>query len=819
MSATVLTKKNCFHCGNPIEGEAVVSYIENEKKEYCCEGCKTVSEIIISSGNDYFYSLKGNQKTEKVTLESNYNSQNLDSEFIRKKYVKQLANGNDLVYLKITNIHCSACVWLNERALQSLEGVQKAQFNFASGRAQVEFEPNKVKLSQIFETILSIGYKPILYNPEGQISKTNNLKSLFFKMAIAGFSFGNIMLFSIALYAGYFSGIEADFKRLLHYASWALATPAYLYSGSPFMFGAIASIRRRILNMDLLLFIGISMAYFYSVYVTLSDKGEVYFDSVCMIYFFILIGKFFEEKARVKASEEIENLTCKLPEIVTVMENGIEREIPSEQVEKGMLLKVLVGNRIPVDAELWSETAFLDESILTGESRPVQKTKGSRIIAGSIVLENPIECLAINDYNNSSLANLKNRLENALLEKPKIQILTERIANRFIQVVFFLALLTFIGWMIWDGNLVKALINTIAVLIVACPCALGISVPTALVMNHITNSKKGILQKNSNSIEPLSKLDVLLFDKTGTLTHGKFQILENHLQSKEILPLIYKVEKESRHPIGVSLIQEFKEKQLVDEKELSEIQLLSHITHLGEGIEARLNWKGMERVLHIGNKKFISKVLNQTESIPDSDAYLKIHISLDFQYQGYLTLGDKIREESFKLIQILKKQIPEIAMLSGDSEKVVQNVARQLEISNYYFEHKPEDKQKLIENLQKQGKIVGIVGDGVNDSLSLAKANVGISHSKAEDISIDKADVVIVSDNLLNVYQVISNAKLTRRIIKQNIAISFMYNSVMLPLAMFGYMLPVLCAGFMTLSSITVLLNSLSTYLRSEEVC
>lgn len=819
MKTKLLTQKTCFHCGNPIEGEAVVSYIQGEKKEFCCEGCKTVSEIIISSGNEYFYSLKGNQRTEKVALDSSYKTQNLDSEYIFKKYVKQLSNGNSLVYLKITNIHCSACVWLNERALLSLDGVKKAQFNFASGRAQVEFDSTKVTLSQIFETILAIGYKPILYNPEGQISKTNNLKSLFFKMAIAGFSFGNIMLFSIALYAGYFTGIEADLKKLMHYASWVFATPAYLYSGSPFLFGAIASIRRRILNMDLLLFTGISMAYFYSVYVTLSDKGEVYFDSVCMIYFFILIGKFFEEKARVKASEEIENLTCKLPEIVTIIENETEREIPSEQVEAGMFLKVLVGNRIPVDAELISEFAFLDESILTGESKPVRKIKGNRIIAGSIVLENPVYCKALNAYSESSLASLKNRLENALLEKPKIQILTERIANRFIQVVFFLAFLTFFGWLIWEGNLEKALVNTIAVLIVACPCALGIAVPTALVMNHLTNSKRGILQKNSNSIEPLSKLDVLLFDKTGTLTYGKFQILENHLKFSEILPLIYKVEKESRHPIAISLVSELEKNFAITQKQTANIQVLSHHTYSGEGIEAQVLWKGLERKIYIGSKKFILGVLNQSIEISESHENVKVHVVLDSEYQGYLTLGDKIREEAFSLIDRLKSEVKEIAILSGDSQNVVAHVAHQLKIEKYYYECKPEEKQKIIESYQKQNKIVGIVGDGVNDSLSIATANVGISHSKAEDISIDKADVVIVSENLLSVYQAISNARLTRRIIKQNIGISFAYNSIMLPLAMFGYMLPVLCAVFMTLSSITVLLNSLSTYLRSEKVC
>lgn len=816
-----VSTKTCFHCGNPIDSELIIGTLKGEEREFCCEGCKVVATIIHETGNEYFYSIKGNQKTERVDIETDRSSENLDSDYIKNKYFQKIDNNNYQVYIKVTNIHCSACIWLNERALLSLPGVKKAELNFASGRARVEFNPEEVKLSEIFEMIRSIGYKPVLYLPgEKNARKDNNLKSLFFKMALAGFCFGNIMLFSVSLYAGYFSGIEMEFKKLLHYVSWALATPAYLYSGSPFAKGAFASIRRKTLTMDLLLFTGISLAYFYSVYVTLTDRGEVYFDSVCMIYFFILIGKFFEERARVRASEEIENLTCKLPEMVIQMEeDGTEKSIASEEVIAGKIIKGLPGNRIPVDGELMSDSAHLDESILTGESKPVKKKKGMTLLAGSIVLESPIFYLTKTSYSESSLANMKNRLENALLEKPKIQILTEKIANLFIQIVFGLSIFTFFGWWWGTGDVERAIIYTISVLIVACPCALGISVPTALVMNHIVNSKSGILLRNPNAIEPLSKLDVVLFDKTGTLTEGKFKILEENVLIENVLPMVYLMERESRHPIAISLVKELMSKYKFSKSELEKFVVHSVKAFPGAGLVSEISEGELEHSLVLGNLNFVSSFLGEFPIPEQKQNSAYVHIVFNGKYAGYFALGDKIRRESVELVNLIQKNIASVQILSGDNENSVREVAKELGISTYRADCKPEDKMAITRGLQSEGKIVAIAGDGINDALSLATADVGISHSNAEDISIDKSDMVIVSQNLLGIYQSISNAKLTRRVIKQNIFLSLCYNSIMLPLAMSGNMLPVICAGFMTLSSLTVLVNSVSIRWRKEEIC
>ena len=804
----------CHHCGNEVDSKPILKTIDNKEEAFCCEGCLTVSEIIYSSGKDLYYSLKGSNTLDRVNLPNNP-PENLDTPQIYDKYVVQKNPSTSEVYIKVTNIHCSACIWLNEKALLEIDGVHTAVINFATGTAMVSFDKNKTSITEIFNCILSIGYKPILFKPGEKLKKgQNNLKSLLLKIGVAAFCFGNIMLFSVALYSGYFSGIELSYKRLLHYVSWALATPAYLFSGSPFMKGAFSSIKRKTLTMDVLLFLGISLAYFYSVYVTISDNGEVYFDSVCMIYFFILIGKYFEEKSRVNSHEKIDELLCKLPEMSICITNSLENTIPSESILAGMTIKALTGERIPVDAKLLTDKINVDESFLTGESRPITRKKGDIVQAGSICLDSSCLLLTTSSYSDSSLSRMKNRIEEAILSKPKIQILTERIASTFIKTVFFVAILSFIGWIAFTHDLEKALVYTISVLIVACPCALGISVPTALVTNHIVNSKFGAILKSPNAIDPLSKLDTILFDKTGTLTEGKFRVMESTIQDSTLLSYLYKIERESRHPIARSILRyiESTDPNFINfqsDIEINDIQVLS-----GEGILATILDMGLEKKVVIGTASLLRKKGFTVPNVNKEGSIVYVSVNSDFK--GYLLLSDTPRKESLELITLLKKIIPDIRLISGDREEIVQSTATTLGISTYQANFKPEMKADLVNTLHKEGKVVAMVGDGINDSLSLAGADVGISHSDAEDLSIDKSDLIIISGNLLSIHKAILSAKITAKVIKQNIIISLCYNSIMLPLAISGLMIPVLCAGFMTLSSLTVLLNSLSIRWRSS---
>ncbi|TGM06589.1 heavy metal translocating P-type ATPase [Leptospira jelokensis] len=804
------TKTECDHCGNPIRLVAIETKIENETKVFCCEGCETVYSIIHSLGGSYYYSLKGNTKLSPVEIEEN--DTDIENDLVYQKFVRP-SGGFSEVSIQITNIHCSACVWINEKVLNEEDGILSAQINFASGRARIRFDASKINISRILTLIRAIGYKPILFSPtEGNLQKSKQLKTLLLRIGVAGFCFGNIMILSVALYSGYFTGIEQNLKRMFHYASWVFATPAYLYSGFPFLSGFITSIRRRTLSMDFLLFLGISMAYFYSVYVTLTDRGEVYFDSVAMIYFFILVGKYFEEKARVFASDKLESILCKLPETSVRLTDGGENTIPSSEIKLGDKIQVAPGKRIPVDAILLSEETYVDESFLTGESVPIRKQKGDSILAGSLSIDNPALILANSDYHASTLSSLKLRLEEALHLKPKIQILTERIASYFISVVFLLAFLCFGVWMfLTSGDLEQSLVITISVLIVACPCALGISVPTALVTNHIINAEKGVLLKNPSVVETLAKADTIFLDKTGTLTEGKF-LVRLVTVKEDHLPFVYRIEKEINHPLAKSLVKYLSPFRSVKEK--ANVMDLSHLQNIpGQGVKGTIVWLGKEYSILIGNQTLFKNQNVSVPTLPDKDGSL-ILVAIDGNMVGQFVLADEVRRGAHSFVSLLKQMVPKIAILSGDRFPAVKQIASTLGIDQYYSDLSPEEKSNIIQDSQNRGNVVVMVGDGINDSLSLARANVSISHTEAEDMSLEKSDIVLTSGNLNGIVHSLLSAKKTRQVIIQNIIISFCYNSIMLPLAMFGLMLPVICAVFMACSSLTVLLNSLSIRLR-----
>ncbi|TGM77831.1 heavy metal translocating P-type ATPase [Leptospira bouyouniensis] len=804
------TKTECDHCGNSIQLIRIESKLGNEPKVFCCEGCETVYSIIHSLGGSYYYNLKGNTKLNPVQIEEN--EPEIENELVYQKFVRP-SGGFSEVSIQITNIHCSACVWINEKVLNEEDGILSAQINFASGRARIRFDESKIKISRILSLIRTIGYKPILFSPtEGNLQKSKQLKTLLLRIGVAGFCFGNIMILSVALYSGYFTGIDLNLKRMFHYASWVFATPAYLYSGFPFMSGFLTSIRRRTLSMDFLLFLGISLAYFYSVYVTITDKGEVYFDSVAMIYFFILVGKYFEEKARVFASDKLESILCKLPETSVRISDTGENTIPSSDIKLGDKIQVAPGKRIPVDATLLSTETYVDESFLTGESVPIRKLKGDSILAGSLTMDNPALILANSDYHASTLSSLKLRLEEALHLKPKIQILTERIASYFISVVFLLAFICFGVWMyVTAGDLEQSLVTTIAVLIVACPCALGISVPTALVTNHILNAEKGVLLKNPSVVETLAKADTIFLDKTGTLTEGKF-LVRLVTVSEDHLPFVYRIEKEINHPLAKSLVKYLSPfrsvKERANEMELNQLQNVP-----GQGVKAEINWLNQNYTVLIGNKTLLKNENILIESIPDIEGSL-ILVAINGRMEGMFLLADEVRQGARSFVSLLKQMIPKIAILSGDRFPAVKFIAESLGIKQYYSDLSPEEKASIIQDSQNKGNIVIMVGDGINDSLSLASANISISHSEAEDMSLEKSDVVLTSGNLNGLVHSLLSAKKTKEVILQNIIISFCYNSIMLPLAMFGLMLPVICAVFMACSSLTVLLNSLSIRIR-----
>ncbi|MCG6168196.1 heavy metal translocating P-type ATPase [Leptospira sanjuanensis] len=807
-----LTITNCYHCNTQIrsEKEIVFGELKGKTETFCCSGCRSLATLLVENGLTRFYDLRGSETLEPVATERN-NQEDLETPSVYQEYVVQKENGICETLITIGKIHCSACVWLNERVLSERDGVLEVRINFATARMKLVYDRNKVDLGEIFSIIRKIGYEPSLYSPLKAETKVGLFsKDLFLRMALAGFSWGNIMLFSIGLYAGYFTGIEIEFKRLFHYVSWIFATPVYLYSGYPFYKGAIESIKRRMLSMDTLLFLGVSLAYFYSVYVTLSDKGEVYFDSVCTIYFFILIGKFLESAIRLKAGRKIGELLSTLPEEYTVSRDDVELSVSPNKIQTGDFILLKNGNRVPVDGILRSTTAYFDESFLTGESKPVTRKEGESILSGALCLSSDVRMSASTTAKESTLARISSLIESSLQTKPSIQRATDRFSTYFIQVVFLIAIATFSIFGFYYGTWEAATLNTISVLIVACPCALGLAVPAAYVVSNLLHGSKGILVKNPDSLEILSRADRIYFDKTGTLTLGKLSIQEERFLKQEdplrIYSILISLESKSTHPLAVGLKKEI-EKKLEDLgqtpipiswKELKEIP--------GNGIEA-ISLNG-NQTYRIGNKHFVTY-----GRVPQDG---KIYLGCNREPIVSFSMEDTIRPEAATTIQTLNETIPFLGILSGDSRSNVQSLASALHLEHSFYELKPEEKLEEIQKAQNEGHTVVMVGDGINDSACLAAANLGISMGIASDLSIDKSDLVLLSNRLDSLVSAVRISKSTRKIIFQNILISLTYNSIMIPLAAFGFMLPVICAGFMTLSSLSVVLNSISLQWRTK---
>ncbi|PJZ70456.1 copper-translocating P-type ATPase [Leptospira perolatii] len=797
------TQTICFHCNSEIESESIVRVIKGSEKNFCCNGCAELSSLLLESGLTQFYSIRGTQVLEPVSR-SNEEYLNLNSETVMQEYAQELPNGGKSVLISVGGIHCSACTWLIEKVLNQSKGVQEARINFGTGRLKVDFDPKEVHLSAIFQIIQKLGYSPNLYSYSKAESKVEKpYKDLLLRTVVAAFCWGNIMLFSAALYAGYFQGIDFNFKKLLHYVSWIFATPVFIYSGYPFWKGALESWKHRILSMDTLLFLGVGFAYFYSVYVTITDRGEVYFDSVCTIYFFILLGKYLEANIRFKASAKVGELLSLIPEELEAERNGAWEKIPSSSITKGDRLLLQNGTRVPIDGILNSQNAYFDESVLTGESNPIHKLAGDIVRAGSVSLSSTVQISASGSVLESSLTQMSRLLENSLLTKPKVQRTTDKLSSYFVKVVLLVASITFFYW--WNHSGAEAaILNTISVLIVACPCALGLSVPAALVVSHLMQSKEGILVKNPESTEILAKADRIIFDKTGTLTVGQLQLSEERViypeTSQNFREIACSLERNSSHPIAKSFVKAISELQGFKETDSSvlksEVPSLHDIKELpGFGIEGKNG-----ALYRVGSKSFATDI--------DSENDGWIYLSKNKTALAAWKFSDLLRTDAKKSISELQKDGVKLEILSGDNKDKVELVARELGISEFKGNLLPEEKKKRILEAQSSGETVVVVGDGINDSLCIAQANLGISMGVGSDLSLDKSDMILVSNKLESLPKGLKIAKATKRVILQNIIVSLIYNSVMIPIAAFGFMLPVICAGFMTASSLSVVLNS-----------
>lgn len=813
----------CFHCGLPLPPDDTYrAVIQDEERQFCCFGCQSVCSAIYEAGLEGFY-----QRTPDGTLlapppEPPKDLGLYDLDEVQEEFVRDLGEERE-IHLLVEGIHCAACVWLIERTLGRLNGVLSAQVNLAGKRLLLRWDNSRIKLSSIIERLATIGYTAVPFDPEaaeGTIKRQN--RALLFRMAFAGFAMMNLMWISIALYTGADTADDGKFLGLFQWLGFALATPTLFYSGWPFLKGAWSGLRHWHLTMDLPIAVGASTTYLYSVYVTLSETsvGDVYFDTVVNFMFVILVGRFLEAMSKRHAVAASQRLLDLQPRVATVLQDNEEKIMPIRSVKAGNRVLVRAGYKIPVDGVVLDGSSMVDESMLSGESEPLGKVAGSTVSAGTVNVSSALTIEVTGTLRNTSLGRIIQLVEEAQASKAPIQCIADRIVPWFVMITLLLASTTFLWW--FGTNFELALMAATSVLIITCPCAFGLATPMAIAVAAGQGARHGILVKNGEVLEVLSHVNHVVFDKTGTLTTGRMsvqQIVASAPWSEdELLHLAAVVERYSEHSIGKAIVEAAEERHIdVGSKrpEAFEGKPGSGVTALVDGHSVVIGTSDWLSRQHVA----VDETLVETIHTLEREAVTCVHVAIDGVYAGLIGIADQLRPDARGLVDSLRAVGIRMTLLSGDRRRVAEAVADKLGGMQVIAEVRPEEKDRVIAGLQEQGEWVAMVGDGVNDAAALIRANVGIAVGSGTDVSLESADIVLMSDELDKVRLATALSRRTLRTIRQNIGISILYNIIMVPLAMMAFITPLFAAIAMPISSLLVIGNAarIRTLFRAPE--
>jgi Cu2+-exporting ATPase len=776
----------------------------------CCHGCQAVAQAIVESGNADFYRHRTAPSPTGQELLPDFvrQTQVYDHPEIQKSFVRDTGKQQREAALILEGITCAACVWLNERHVSQLPGVLEVQVNYATHRARIRWDDTRIKLSDILQAIHNIGYRAHPYDPQRQQQayereRRNQLR----RIGIAGVLGMQVMVLSIALYVGDWSGMEAGFRTFFRWIGLLLTTPVLLYSGAPFFRGAWRDLRNRSAGMDVPVALGILIAFAGSVHATLTGRGDVYFDSVVMFVFFLLSSRYFELMARKRGAETLEQLSQALPAMATRITNTAEAEqqdlVPLTELQPGDTVLIRPGDTVPADGNIISGESSVSEALLSGESTPISKTAGDHLIGGSINNDSPLYLRVEQVGLDTVLAEIVRLLEQAQNEKPAITLLADRVASWFVGTVLVVAVLVgFYWWLQAPDDWLPILVS---VLVVTCPCALSLATPTAISAATGTMLGHGLLSLRSHSLESLARSSHVVFDKTGTLTFGKPVVIctecLSHLDEPTVLAIAAALEQASEHPAARAIVAAAADSQALSVSNLR--------NYPGAGISAGID----ERQWFIGSPEFIaahtsSAGTGQPTTAGGGDA-TQVMLADDQQLHARFLLRDTLRPEATAVIPALQAAGKQVLLLSGDSPAAAQQLAAEIGITDVHGGMTPADKLQHVQALQQQGAVVVMVGDGINDAPVLAVADVSVVMRDAAHISQASADMVLLCNNLAALTRGILLARKTLAIIKQNLSWAVGYNLIALPAAALGYVAPWMAAIGMSSSSLLVVLNAL----------
>lgn len=718
---------------------------------------------------------------------------------------------SDKVELKIGGMSCAACSARVERTLKKISGVENANVNLATEVAVFELDSSVISVKDVINTIENTGYsaKEVLEYAEEKEQEERELGLRITKWTLV-FSFGLSFPLFISM-IGMMFRIDIPFVSN-PYVQFFFATPVQFVVGYRFYRNAFLGIKSGSLGMDVLVAIGTSAAYFFSVYniFVIKSMSNIYFEASAILITLILLGRYLEAIAKHKTGEALKKLIGLQVKTAKVIIEGIEKEIQIENVKKGDIIIVRPGEKIPVDGKITDGESSVDESMVTGESIPVNKVVGDKVIGATINLTGSFKFQTTNVGKETFLSQIIKAVEEAQGAKAPIQKLADKISGIFVPVILVISIVTFIIWFLITQNFTQALMAAISVLVIACPCSLGLATPTAIMVGTGKGAGLGILIKNGEALEKIYKTTAIVFDKTGTLTLGKPEVFSikafNGKTENYILELASVAEKNSEHPLGKAILKH-------GESKLGQIPNPEKFTSK-TGMGVLVKYKGSEIIagtpkLMIQNKIDISAFENELENLEASGVTCVV-IAENSNVIGIIGLRDKVKPETKAAISELRKLGMEIYMITGDNKTTANAIAAEVGISNIFSEVLPNEKAEKINELKTKGLITAMVGDGINDAPAIAAADVGISMGTGSDIAIETSDITILNGNLNSIPTAIRLSKATMVKIKQNLFWAFFYNIIGVPIAAIGLLSPIIAGTAMAFSSVSVVLNSLT---------
>jgi Cu2+-exporting ATPase len=791
--------RSCFHCGGRLPAAAPHAVeVEGIRRPVCCAGCETAARLVLSQGLSRFYAFR---TAGAPVAEGSRDWSSFDREAALRRYTHDLRDGQREISLQLEGLHCAACAWLIENSLARERGVRAIHVNAGTARAELRYDARLVPLSELLARLHALGFLPLPLSHSGDTPpETAERRAALKRLAVAGFGMMQLMTFALSLYAGVMQGMAPDLREFLRFVSLAVATPVVLYSAQPFFLSAWRSVRRGTPGMDVPVALSIAAAYLWSVWSTLRGAGTVYFDSVVMFTFFLLLGRYLEMVLRHRSGLQHDALARLLPQSVLRLDGTRCERVTPDELRAGDTVRVCAGERIAADGTIVSGVTEVDESSLTGESAPRVRARGDTLIAGTLNLGGTVEMTVQRVGQDSTLAAISRLLARARASRPPVADLADRVAAWFVCAVLLLAGAVLAYWLHEDP--VRAFPATLAVLVVTCPCALSLATPVALACATTRLARAGLLVTRGRALERLAGGNRIVFDKTGTLTRGEPKLeavvsLDERLTSARCLAVAAALERHTSHPLARAFAE------VTPAGNVSEVCCTA-----GRGVEGRID--GVR--YRIGSRAYVLESCAGVDSgapgVPDTDC----PSILLGDSAGPLTsfqVSDALRVDARETLRKLAGLglVPLIA--SGDRPGAVAAVAGRLDGVATRADLSPEGKVALVHELQAGGERVVMVGDGVNDAPVLAAADVSVAIASGTDLAKVSADLVLLGEELGGLVAAVGTSRRMLRIIRQNLAWAVLYNLTAVPLAASGVLEPWMAALGMSTSSLLVVLNAM----------